>query len=105
LARYFFAGGQMAACQQLLHFQDDLAVEGHWRVSGRHYARTVRAWLGNLDRHRKAVRSVFEAAYGERAGAMIHRWRAYLLGCAELWGFRAGTEWFVSHYRLRRRGS
>lgn len=105
LARWFFTGGQMPADAQLLYLQDDLAVEAHWRVNGRHYARTAEAWLTNLDRRRAELVPVLRAAYGERAEVMANRWRVFLLACAELWGYRDGTEWFVSHYRLRpRRG-
>ncbi len=103
MARHFFTGGQMPADAQLLYFQDHLAVEAHWRVSGRHYARTAEAWLANFDRHRAALQPALTSAYGPRAAAMANLWRVFFLACAELWGFAGGTEWFVSHYRLRRR--
>ncbi len=103
MARHFFTGGQMPADAQLLHFQDHLAVEAHWRVSGIHYARTAEAWLANFDRHREELQPVLAATYGPRATAMANLWRVFFLACAELWGCRGGSEWFVSHYRLRRR--
>lgn len=103
MARHFFTGGQMPADAQMLHFQDHLAIEGHWRVSGRHYAQTAEAWLRNFDAHRRELEPVLQAAYGERANAMANLWRVFFLACAELWGFDGGRQWFVSHYRLRRR--
>lgn len=103
MAREFFTGGQMPADQQMLHFQDHLAVQGHWRVSGTHYARTAEAWLANFDQHRAELQPVLAATYGERAQAMGNLWRVFFMACAELWGYRMGNEWLVSHYLLRRR--
>jgi cyclopropane-fatty-acyl-phospholipid synthase len=103
MARHFFTGGQMPADAQLLHFQDHLAIEAHWRVNGRHYARTAEAWLANFDRARADLQPVLQQAYGDRAEAMANLWRVFFLACAELWGYAGGTQWFVSHYRLRRR--
>ncbi|MCB9870164.1 MAG: class I SAM-dependent methyltransferase [Planctomycetes bacterium] len=104
MARHFFTGGQMPADSQPLYLQDDLAVERHWRVDGRHYARTAEAWLRNHDRNRAAVESALRPLHGGRAAAVANSWRVFFLACAELWGFRSGSEWFVSHYRIRRKG-
>jgi cyclopropane-fatty-acyl-phospholipid synthase len=61
-----------------------------------HYARTAEAWLGQLDANRAGV----ERVVGRRETA---RWRVFFLACAELWGYHAGTEWLVSHYRFEKR--
>ncbi len=111
MGRYFFSGGLMPSDDLLLHFQDALLLEQRWSVSGLHYAKTARAWLANLDAQRQRALSVLEAHYGERsvnprreAERWLVRWRVFFMACEELWGYGAGDEWFVAHYRFRPRG-
>jgi len=88
----------------LLDCQERLAVEAHWRVDGRHYRKTAEAWLADLDDRQDEILPVLARVYGERdAARWFQRWRIFFMACAELWGFRRGQEWLVSHYRLRRR--
>ena len=103
MGRHFFTGGLMPAADTLLHFQRDLRIEEQWRLPGTHYQRTAEHWLRNQDRHRDAVLEVLAAAYGPgEARLWNQRWRMFWMACAELFGYRRGTEWMVAHYRFVR---
>lgn len=99
IGRYFFTGGTMPSDTLLHHFQDDLLLEDHWRVDGTHYQKTAEAWLANMDRQRARVMPVLAATYGaaEALRWWVY-WRVFFMSCAELFGYRGGREWIVSHY-------
>ncbi len=96
MARNFFTAGTMPSDDLLLHFQRDVRLLERWQVSGEHYARTSEAWLERL---RENEREIVER-FGDR---FLARWRVFFLACAELWGYRNGTEWLVAHYLFERR--
>jgi cyclopropane-fatty-acyl-phospholipid synthase len=103
MARHFFTGGQMPADDLLPRFQNDLELVERWVFDGNHYRRTAEAWLGNMDRNGKRVRPIFAATYGaENAARFFAYWRIFFMACAEVWGFRKGSEWLVSHYLFRK---
>lgn len=104
IARYFFSGGIMPSDGLLLYFQDDLKVMEHWRVNGLHYHKTCEAWLRNMDRSKSKVMEVFEKTYGAgEAEKMWIYWRIFILACSELFRYRSGNEWLVSHYLFRKK--
>jgi cyclopropane-fatty-acyl-phospholipid synthase len=104
MGRYFFTEGLMPSDDLLYHFQDHLAVEAHWRVDGTHYRKTAEAWLANMDAQKVDILPILKEVYGEKAAARwFQRWRIFFMACAELWGYKKGKEWLVSHYLLRKR--
>lgn len=99
MAEHFFTGGMMPSETLFSRYSDHLALREQWRVGGTHYEKTCNAWLANLDRHREAVMPILREGYGAEAARWFHRWRLFFMACAELFGYRGGSEWFVSHYR------
>ncbi len=104
MSRHFFSGGMMPSDDLPVRFQDDLRLTRRWRWSGVHYERTANAWLANMDANRAALWPLVETTYGrDDAAQWWARWRVFFMSCAELFGYAAGEEWWVSHYLFERR--
>lgn len=99
MSRYFFTGGVMPGQNFLDRFNDDLKIQQHWKWNGKNYQATCEAWLKNMDDSRQQIIPILQSAYGaEEAIRWFNRWRMFHLACSELFGFKGGNEWFVSHY-------
>jgi cyclopropane-fatty-acyl-phospholipid synthase len=106
-AARFFTAGLMPSHDLMLRFQEDLVVREQWALNGTHYARTLQAWLTRLDATTDEALSVLRASgRSEReARRLVATWRLFLLSTDELWGYRGGDRWMVSHYLLEPRGA
>ncbi|GAC1303098.1 MAG: cyclopropane-fatty-acyl-phospholipid synthase family protein [Mucilaginibacter sp.] len=105
MSKYFFTGGIMPSDDLMFYFNDDLAVEKHWHVSGTHYAKTSEAWLKNMDSHKAEIIPIFNNTYGkDQSLKWWVYWRLFYIACAELWNYNDGNEWMVSHYLFHKTG-
>jgi cyclopropane-fatty-acyl-phospholipid synthase len=103
MSKYFFTGGIMPSDHLLLYFQNQLKIEQHWRVSGVHYEKTSNAWLKNMDANKQRIMQIMEKVYGKKdALKWWSYWRIFFMSCAELWGYKGGKEWMVSHYLFQK---
>ncbi|MGE5359295.1 MAG: SAM-dependent methyltransferase [Bacteroidales bacterium] len=104
MAQHFFTGGQMPSDDLLLYCQKDLSLKEHWRFPGWHYEKTSNAWLKNMDANRDELKRLFEATCRQaQARQWWGRWRMFFMACAEMFGYRDGEEWGISHYLFEKR--
>jgi len=103
MSQHFFSGGMMPSDDLPLHFQEKLKLIERWRWDGTHYEKTANAWLENMDKHEDNITPILEQTYGvNEAVKWRNRWRIFYMACAELFGYRKGQEWWVSHYQFER---
>jgi cyclopropane-fatty-acyl-phospholipid synthase len=104
MARHFFTGGLMPSEDLLPSFDEHVRCLERWRLDGTHYQRTANAWLTQMDASARALTPVLAQTYGARNVRLWkERWRLFFMACAELWGYRRGTEWTVCHYSFKQR--
>jgi cyclopropane-fatty-acyl-phospholipid synthase len=101
----FFTAGLMPSHDLLPRFQEHMLVRDAWIVPGTHYAQTLAAWLERLDASQGEALTVLEQSGRTRREArmLLGQWRLFLLSTRELWGYRRGNNWIVSHYLLEPR--
>lgn len=104
MAKYFFTGGMMPSHNLFLYFQESLSIVNHWVVNGTHYGKTSEAWLSNMDKNKSSIIPILEKTYGkENVTKWWSYWRIFFLACAELFAYKNGEEWLVSHYLFKKK--
>lgn len=98
MARHFFSGGIMPSDDLPLYFQDRLTLVNRWRWGGKHYEKTLNAWLAQMDQCKRDVWPVLAQTYGQDAAFWWMRWRLFFMTCAETFAYDNGQQWWVSHY-------
>jgi cyclopropane-fatty-acyl-phospholipid synthase len=101
----FFTAGLMPSHELMSNFQRDMCVAESWVVPGEHYAKTLQAWLANLDSRTDEALAILRADGRSEAEArrLLGGWRLFLISTDEIWGYRGGERWQVSHYLLEPR--
>ena len=84
-------------------YADLFEVEKEWRWSGTHYQRTALDWLANFDAHHDEIEGILRGVYGNDTPLWMRRWRWFFLATSGLFGYADGSEWGVSHYRMKAR--
>ena len=99
MSQYFFTGGIMPSADLLPTAAEKLVEEARWTVNGKHYSRTLEAWLKKQDQNTDAVLEIFQKCYGKKdAKIWMQRWRIFYMACSELFAYNHGEEWPVMHY-------
>ncbi len=102
MAKYFFAGGTMPSKKLFYQYDQDLEITEQWDVSGTNYQKTANAWANNIKQNKHLVMPILEQTYGRKSAKLWYRrWLIFFLACAELFGYRDGQEWLVSHYLFK----
>ena len=106
-AERFFTAGLMPSHDLLPRFQEHLELADCWVESGRHYAKTLRAWLARLDANTGEALEILMADGRtlREARTLLGGWRLFFLSTIEMWGYGGGDHWLTSHYLLRPRRS
>jgi cyclopropane-fatty-acyl-phospholipid synthase len=102
VAQHFFTGGVMPSHHLIRQYADLFEVEKEWRWSGTHYQRTALDWLANFDAGRDEIDAILRPVYGSDTGLWMRRWRWFFLATSGLFGYADGSEWGVSHFRMKK---
>jgi cyclopropane-fatty-acyl-phospholipid synthase len=102
VAQHFFTGGVMPSHHLIRQYADLFEVEKEWRWSGTHYQRTALDWLANFDAGRDEIDAILRPVYGSDTSLWVRRWRWFFLATSGLFGYADGSEWGVSHFRMRK---
>jgi cyclopropane-fatty-acyl-phospholipid synthase len=101
MSKYFFTGGIMPSAELLPTAAETLQEEARWTVNGKHYSRTLEAWLAQQDANAEAVLAIFRECYSAKEAKLwAQRWRIFYMACSELFAYNEGEEWPVMHYRF-----
>ncbi|KAH9492635.1 hypothetical protein Btru_024126 [Bulinus truncatus] len=102
MAKNFFTGGTMPSSDLFLFFQNDISLVDWWAINGTHYAKTLEAWLAKMDASKAKVDDIFTQNYGKDAVQQSFNWRLFFIFCSEVFKFKNGNEWHISHQLFKK---
>ncbi|XP_026422450.1 (S)-coclaurine N-methyltransferase-like isoform X2 [Papaver somniferum] len=91
--------------ETVMAWQDDVAVVNQWTLSGKHYSRSHEEWLKNMDKNivefKEIMRSITKTE--EEANRLLNFWRIFCMCGAELFGYKNGEEWMLTHLLFKKK--
>lgn len=103
MGKHFFTGGMMPSQGLFSTFNNDLIIKNHWEVNGKNYAKTAEDWYLNHIKNKNEILNIFKSVYSHEYKIWYNRWKIFYLACAELFKYKNGSEWFVSHYLFEKK--
>lgn len=102
MSKYFFSGGIMPSSDIFSYYGNIVKVVEQKKINGKHYAQTSEQWLEKMDQNKDEIMKLFKEHYGNEAKKWFSYWRIFYMSCAELWKYKDGEEWYVSHYLMEK---
>ncbi|XP_058085217.1 (S)-coclaurine N-methyltransferase-like isoform X2 [Magnolia sinica] len=95
------------ACHKTMAYgnEDDLSVVDHWILNGKHFGRSMKEWLKNMDSNMNAIKKITESSTGnvEEAMKIIIYWRIFFIAEGEVFAHNDGEEWMCSHVVFKKK--
>ncbi|MQG19203.1 MAG: class I SAM-dependent methyltransferase [SAR202 cluster bacterium] len=99
MSKYFFTNGMMPYDGFYKDINSDFVLTDSWTENGTHYSKTLYAWLNKLDKNSEEISYSLASQYKTKdIKKFINRWKLFFIICAELFGYKNGTEWRIKQY-------
>ena len=104
IARHFFTGGIMPCENIFSFFENSLLVANKWKINGTHYQKTSNAWLKNFLDKKEIIHTIFSQKNGDKNAKTTYiNWKIFFIACAQLFGYKKGTDYMVYHYLFKKK--
>lgn len=91
------------SAETFLMYQEFLSIADYWKISGEAYKNTAQRWLNRFYFNRIAVLAALAKIYGKKmAWTWMQRWKMFLIGLSEQFGYNRGQEWIISQYLYKK---
>ena len=104
MSQTFFSGGTMPSFDLFSYFQKDMSLVRSSYLNGKHYSRTLEAWLALQDKNGKEAMRVLKESLGEDEGTKTYyRFRVFYIACSEFFALDNGETWGVGKYLFEKK--
>ena len=97
MSKYFFTNGIMPYDGFYNEINSNFTLDKSWIENGKHYSKTLYAWLENLDNN---YSKLVNLTYSNNK--LLNRWKLFFIICGELFAYNDGTEWYIKQYLLKK---